>query len=275
MTSWNFSLFSAFLYFLVAATAGQPSCNNVEDFGRCTGDTDGFCHSDIPCSCKGGQPFCSCPFYRGPNGNYWYLGKKCDHLWSTLDMIVVAVFPGVALAFVVAITAQLIHFCKTKPQNKTVKEPKKKSERKTTNTHQNEAFIPEEVARNQYPNIPRINGLEQVQPKIQAPQWDVPAAEAPNPRRMNYYNDMPPARRSTNYFSEREQPQNFGFKLPEQDYDGYDLRGQKQNQPQNSRFMIPPADYQQRGPEPSTHNAAWTNQSFSFARPQVRSNFDY
>ncbi|XP_056395754.1 uncharacterized protein LOC130291226 [Hyla sarda] len=253
MTSWNLSLVSALLYLLVAAAAGEPSCDNVEDFGSCANDAGNFCPSGVPCSCKNGKAFCSCPFYRGPNGNYWYLGNKCNQVWSTLDLIVVAVFPGVALAFVVAVTAQLIHFCKTKPpKNKTEKEKKTKSERKTTETHENKSFDPQEGSRSINPDPPQ---------NTERPQSPIP--------RLNYYSDAP----SAGYSEVRPQNQYNGYRGPEPDYPNYEPRG-----PQYSRFSgppLPPDDYQQRSPEPYPPNAAWAQRSFHFGRPQVKTYNDY
>ncbi|XP_075692733.1 uncharacterized protein LOC142659970 isoform X2 [Rhinoderma darwinii] len=272
MSSRDLWLFSSLLCLVVAAAAvGEPSCADVEDFGICGGATGDFCPRDIACSCKAGRPFCSCPNYRGPNGNYWYLGEKCDQLWSTLDMIAMCVFPGVALAFVVGVTAQLIHFCKTKPKSKTEKEPKKKSERETTNTHQNQAFIPEVPPRNQYEERSRGNVIVQAPPTVQTAQWNVPAAEPPNPRRLTYYSEEPSVNQSTNYFERRQQSQNTGFRLPEQDYEP---RGQQQY----SRFSAAthhPDDHQQRAPEPSSSNTGWANRPFSFGRPQLKTTYDY
>ncbi|XP_044124893.1 uncharacterized protein LOC122919773 [Bufo gargarizans] len=274
MTSWSLSLASALLCFLVSVAVGEPSCEGVEDFGRCAGDKGDFCPRDIDCSCKSGRPFCSCPFYTGPNGNYWYLGEKCDHLWSTLDMIVIAVFPAAALAFVVAVTAQLIHFCKTKPKSKKVKEPKRKSEREAIITHQNQAFIPEASPGNQYTEQSLGDFLTKSQPKAETSQWNAPAAKAPKPYGLKYYSDMAPADQSSSYIDGRQQPQYNDQRVPEQDYPSYEPRGQQQY----SRFsgaMIPPADYQDKGPELSSPNAGWTNRPYSFGRPQVRSGYDY
>ncbi|XP_075041959.1 uncharacterized protein LOC142101394 [Mixophyes fleayi] len=176
MASWKLPVFSALIYCLVVTAAGQPSCVNVPDFGRCSGQTSYFCPEGIECSCKDGQAFCSCPYYKGPNTDYWYMGSKCDFLWSTWDLIIIVVCPAVALAFVVAVMAQLIHFCKTKSHSKSEKEPKKKSERQTTNTHHNEAFVPDAHNISSYQDNPQI-----------------PRAMPMNPSRSSYFADVPQA----------------------------------------------------------------------------------
>ncbi|KAG8546973.1 hypothetical protein GDO81_029384 [Engystomops pustulosus] len=58
MTSWSLISSSVLLCFLVTLVVGEPSCENVEDFGGCAGDTGDFCPGDISCSCKSGRPFC-------------------------------------------------------------------------------------------------------------------------------------------------------------------------------------------------------------------------
>ncbi|XP_046528695.1 uncharacterized protein LOC124245380 [Equus quagga] len=92
----------------------QPNCTSVTDFDDCPGNTTGFCPENIVCTCKDGEPFCKCPNFRGQWGNYWYMGAKCDQLWNTLDLILVAVLPGIGLALIVGVTIQTIHYCKKK-----------------------------------------------------------------------------------------------------------------------------------------------------------------
>lgn len=58
-----------------------------------------------------------CPNFRGQWGNYWYMGAKCDQLWSTLDLALVTVLPGIGLALIVGVTIQTVHYCKMKSKN--------------------------------------------------------------------------------------------------------------------------------------------------------------
>ncbi|XP_060230981.1 uncharacterized protein LOC132650056 [Meriones unguiculatus] len=92
----------------------QPNCTSVKDFDDCLGNTTNFCPKSIVCACKDGKPFCKCPNYRGQWGNYWYMGNKCEQLWNTLDLILVATLPGIALALIVGVVIQIIHYCKGK-----------------------------------------------------------------------------------------------------------------------------------------------------------------
>lgn len=55
-----------------------------------------------------------CLNFRGRWGNYWYMGAKCDQLWNTLDLILVATLPGIGLALIVGVTIQTVHYCKKK-----------------------------------------------------------------------------------------------------------------------------------------------------------------
>ncbi|XP_063102220.1 uncharacterized protein LOC134475471 isoform X2 [Cavia porcellus] len=90
----------------------QPNCTSVANFDDCPGNVTDFCPENIVCACKDGEPFCKCPYFRGQWGNYWYMGAKCDQLWSTLDLILVATLPGVGLALILGVTIQMIRYCK-------------------------------------------------------------------------------------------------------------------------------------------------------------------
>ncbi|XP_062039041.1 uncharacterized protein LOC133752668 [Lepus europaeus] len=92
----------------------QPNCTSVTDFDDCPGIITDFCPENIACACKDGKPYCKCPNFRGLLGNYWYMGAKCDQLWNTLDLILVAVLPGIGLALIVGVTIQTIYYCKKK-----------------------------------------------------------------------------------------------------------------------------------------------------------------
>ena len=57
-----------------------------------------------------------CQNFRGHWGDYWYMGEKCEQLWNTLDLILVATLPGITLALIVGVVIQIIHYCKGKPK---------------------------------------------------------------------------------------------------------------------------------------------------------------
>ncbi|KAL9837081.1 uncharacterized protein GJ701_010722 [Geothlypis trichas] len=54
---------------------------------------------------------------------YWYMGPKCNHLWNTLDFILVATLPGVALVFIVVVIFSAVLCLKTKQAGKQPKAP--------------------------------------------------------------------------------------------------------------------------------------------------------
>ncbi|KYO38448.1 hypothetical protein Y1Q_0015686 [Alligator mississippiensis] len=122
---------------LLTAQASEPRCTNVSDFDNCMGNTEGFCPNSIACGCKDQKPFCKCPYYRGVWGEYWYLGEKCNQLWRTLDLILVAVLPGVALVFLVCVILQIVYYCK---RDKGERKQKRQLEHKA---HHNPAYTPE------------------------------------------------------------------------------------------------------------------------------------
>ncbi|XP_032994142.1 uncharacterized protein LOC117040471 [Lacerta agilis] len=95
--------------------AADPNCSSVADLDDCPGSASDFCPEGVACGCKDQIPFCKCPSYQNGWKNYWYMGAKCEELWSTLDLILVVVFPAVALSFVAAVTTQWVQYCKDKP----------------------------------------------------------------------------------------------------------------------------------------------------------------
>ncbi|XP_042334966.1 uncharacterized protein LOC121936628 isoform X2 [Sceloporus undulatus] len=98
----------------LATQATEPDCTHVADFDNCPGNPLDFCPRGVACGCKDQKPVCKCPAYRSGWQNYWYLGSKCDQLWSTLDLIVVAALPAVALSLTVAVAMQWSNYCKRK-----------------------------------------------------------------------------------------------------------------------------------------------------------------
>ena len=45
------------------------------------------------------------------------MGAKCDQLWNTLDLILVAALSRIGLAVLVGVTSQTIHYYKKKSKN--------------------------------------------------------------------------------------------------------------------------------------------------------------
>ncbi|OWK55318.1 hypothetical protein RLOC_00004292 [Lonchura striata] len=99
------------------------NCSGVVDFEACLGNTDEFCPKNIPCQCKDGKPFCRCDYYRTGWKEYWYMGPKCNHLWNTLDFILVATLPAVALVVIVVVIFSAVYCLKIKKVGKQPKPP--------------------------------------------------------------------------------------------------------------------------------------------------------
>ncbi|XP_025917038.1 uncharacterized protein LOC112963829 [Apteryx rowi] len=98
--------------------ASEPNCTGVGDFQDCLGNTDNFCPTNISCQCKDEKPFCRCNYFRVGWREYWYMGPKCNQLWNTLDLILVAVLPAVALSFIVGVIFQCVYYCKGRKSRK-------------------------------------------------------------------------------------------------------------------------------------------------------------
>ncbi|XP_067404477.1 uncharacterized protein [Emydura macquarii macquarii] len=143
------SNFSDFLRLIVLLSSGllteqtsEPNCTGIADFDNCLGNTEGFCPNDIACGCKDNKAFCKCPYYQGLWGDYWYMGHKCKQLWNTLDLILVTVLPAIALAFLVGVIIQCVHYCKKK-SNQSVKGARKQARQTENKSHRNPGYIPE------------------------------------------------------------------------------------------------------------------------------------
>ncbi|KAM6413243.1 uncharacterized protein O9250_006456 [Rhynochetos jubatus] len=89
-------------------------CTGIEDFKACLGNTENFCPANVSCQCKDEKPFCRCDYFRVDWIEYWYMGPKCNHLWNTVDFILVTILPAVALVIIVIVVFYSIYYCKSK-----------------------------------------------------------------------------------------------------------------------------------------------------------------
>ncbi|XP_075428986.1 uncharacterized protein LOC142467325 isoform X1 [Ascaphus truei] len=280
MSSWKaLLLFPSVICFLVAMTAAEPSCADVEDYGNCSGDPANFCPKDIGCSCKDGFPFCKCPYYKGPRADYWYIGPKCDQLWNTRDLIFVIVLPAFALACVVAVTAQCIHCCKT-TRKKSRKTDGRQTERLTTNSHHNQAYVPERDANLHNMEHPLAKAISQMQQTKVTPPQNVAGFEQPRVQEYNHYEASRPEMPSVLMRNTPNlQPQT-------QSYEHYEV-DRMTNRPESpyskpipkiARPVFPDADYRQDAAgqdaaEPDTNQ--WPDRPFVFGRPRVKNIYEY
>ncbi|XP_038603718.1 uncharacterized protein LOC119929615 [Tachyglossus aculeatus] len=102
------------LFCSLQSADSQPNCTNVKNLEACDGDTTDFCPKSITCACQDQKPFCQCQNSRGKWGELWYMGTKCEQVWSTLDLVLVTVLPGLALTLIVAVTMQTVYYCRNK-----------------------------------------------------------------------------------------------------------------------------------------------------------------
>ncbi|XP_007890174.1 uncharacterized protein zgc:158432 isoform X1 [Callorhinchus milii] len=90
----------------IRSNSTGENCKDIPDFERCKLNT---CPEHMPCYCKDNKEYCRCSNFKGPFGDYWYMGSYCDQEWSFLDLILVAVLPGVCLTLIVAITMHFVY----------------------------------------------------------------------------------------------------------------------------------------------------------------------
>ncbi|XP_078066518.1 uncharacterized protein LOC144492385 [Mustelus asterias] len=135
---------------ILTSTEGATleSCKNIGDYEPCLRNT---CPEYMPCYCKEEKEYCRCANFKGALGDYWYLGPKCDQQWSTLDLILVAVVPGICLALIVAVCMYSIYSCKKlkhyandDKRQELIASKTKIKHPMVTNIHQNKAFLNDE-----------------------------------------------------------------------------------------------------------------------------------
>lgn len=56
---------------------------------------------------------CRCDYFRIGWKEYWYMGPKCNHLWNTLDFILVATLPAGILIIIVVVIFSVVYCVKT------------------------------------------------------------------------------------------------------------------------------------------------------------------
>ncbi|KAG8448395.1 hypothetical protein GDO86_015476 [Hymenochirus boettgeri] len=299
MRSWNSWLLSSTLCLLLVLTSSEPSCENEQDFQQCSGHTGNFCPNNIPCICVNRQPQCSCPYYKGPKGDYWYMGAKCDQLWTTHDLILVTVLPAVTLAVVVAVTAQIIHACKAKSSKKTGRNSQQHTElvrshhnhnqqqsqmEHSTNFFQNHAFVPS--TNQEYVSNTNLLFVNQVIPKTQMASQAgrstlAPGQSAPQEYHTNQSMAEGPINRISNnpYFQPKPQFGNSDVLLPDEDYNTSEITNHLQNRLSGRLSSIgvpvlPQADYRQPAAE-STSNSQKNMRPFVITRPQIKNDYGY
>ncbi|XP_048400736.1 uncharacterized protein zgc:158432 [Stegostoma tigrinum] len=129
-------------------TTTSGNCKNIRDYKPCLKNT---CPEYMPCYCKDEKEYCRCTNFKGPLGDYWNLGAKCEQQWNTLDLILIAVIPGVCLFVIFAVCVQCVYSCKKLNYIAKANKRKELIEKKITRTcpviisnHQNAGFLNDE-----------------------------------------------------------------------------------------------------------------------------------
>ncbi|XP_036127035.1 uncharacterized protein LOC118636089 [Molossus molossus] len=164
LITWTQILFISCCFLTVHCA--QPNCTSVTDFDDCPGNIRDFCPENIVCACKDGEPFCKCPYFRGRWGNYWYMGTKCDQIWNTLDLILVATLPGIGLALIVGVMIQTVHYCKKKSK-KNINDHREERSSSELQPQHNSAYVFDTAVRLSQPDQvqnPRTLSLQNVRP---------------------------------------------------------------------------------------------------------------
>ncbi|XP_009324928.1 PREDICTED: uncharacterized protein LOC103919187 [Pygoscelis adeliae] len=205
------SIFKVLLFILFVAgdslseqEALKPNCTAVEDFKACLGNTDNFCPTNISCQCKNEKPFCRCDYFRVDWKEYWYMGPKCNHLWNTLDLILVTILPAVALVIIVVGIFYCVYYCKNEKAGNETHPPYREAQ-------YNPGFSAETAGNvgHVYQESPRDVWVRQI-PKVVLRQQDFD--DDPTPHQLENYSSMhpQPLRRpdpATDHFS-NQRPQN-------------------------------------------------------------------
>ncbi|XP_066571435.1 uncharacterized protein LOC136760088 [Amia ocellicauda] len=94
--------------------ASDIFCKDKQDFEPCARSSQfKQCSSAGSCYCRQNQPYCRCHNYNEGSVEFWYLGQGCDQLWSTTTLILVTTLPALALALLVGVLVQCVHYWRT------------------------------------------------------------------------------------------------------------------------------------------------------------------
>lgn len=261
---------------LLAAKASDPNCSNVRDFGKCLGTTTNFCPDNIECACKDQRPFCKCPNYRESWNDYWYMGPKCEHLWNTLDLILVIVFPAVALASVASVSVQWIYYCKNKPKNyKKFVSSKKVARNEMTLPKTNPAYIPEEHSKDDF--TPSHLAKQRTAPEVaeteryQMPSYPHQEAIFPHvTRKPNVSYNVYSQNQRFSYEDSVQPGQDYVERIPETPI----LPVARIPRPKSNVPDLPREDYELNA-YPSNNLAQWSSKPYVMGRPQVKNQYGY
>ncbi|XP_069469032.1 uncharacterized protein [Ambystoma mexicanum] len=267
---------------LLDAQSPEPYCSNIRDFGRCIGTTTNFCPKNVECACKDQKPFCKCPNYRVSWTDYWYMGPKCEQLWSTLDLILVIVFPAVALASMTGVTVQWIYYCKNKPQKRKHASARKEARNEMRIPKINPAYIPEDYTKEAF--APSRLPMQRLGPEmIGAEHYQVawtrpPQNHSSSPLQQTVFPQV--MRKPDPTYNQYSQNYQHEYSTPP----GQDSEERTLERPippvsriPRPKFDVPalPKEDYELNAYPSNEPAQLSTRPFVFGRPKVKNQYDY
>ncbi|XP_053130210.1 uncharacterized protein LOC128335636 isoform X2 [Hemicordylus capensis] len=249
----------------------EPSCTHVPDFGTCQGNALNFCPKGVTCGCKDQAPFCKCPSYRNDWEDYWYMGPKCEQLWSTLDLIVVAAVPAVTLSVVAAVIMQWVNYCKRTPKDgaRTHSQPRPQAQEIPRYAHNLD-----DGSRYIFPHRSEEDNRTVQNPKFPPIPLKEQPHEHPPLRRVkgSSYVPHPPLRRAMPEDANRppyvKQPRYWEHETTNVDYEEenpFSVMGMRQFPKPGASPFLPPSDYDEDLPPVNYPNAG---RPYRMAHPQ-------
>ncbi|XP_068013771.1 uncharacterized protein [Melanerpes formicivorus] len=202
-----------FLLLLASQSLSEPNCTGIKDFNDCLNVTESFCPDNVPCQCKDEKPFCRCDYYRVDWKEYWYMGPKCNHLWNTIDFILVATLPGIGLVLIIVVVFLIVIYFQSKSTGKQTASPYQEAQH-------NPAFTAERDGSMEYQ--PRDNWIGQIPKVVVRHDLDVPS---PGPSESYRHVYTQPLRRPdpTPDYSSNQRPQydRFSYQRGDLPYGAY------------------------------------------------------
>ncbi|XP_057232171.1 uncharacterized protein LOC130579408 isoform X2 [Malurus melanocephalus] len=118
-----------------------------------------------------------CDNYRLGWKDYWYMGPKCNHLWNTLDFILVTTIPEVVLIIIVVTLFSFFYCLQREKAGKQPKPPSREAQH-------NPAFSADTGLGHRHQQPPGDAWVGQI-PKVVLKRQDFDDASIPN-QRQNY-----------------------------------------------------------------------------------------
>nr|XP_046163174.1 pollen-specific leucine-rich repeat extensin-like protein 2 [Oncorhynchus gorbuscha] len=147
-------------------------CVGIKDFEVCRTHLPPKCSDKSKCYCKDNKAFCRCNNYI----NTWYIGENCDFEWTILTFALVATLPGLALAAIVGVTVQCVHYSRKpaeKQKDRTVGYTNNAMSPTTYDRNNQDDMFTNTVFASDMPNRPKPSSIQPTQERF-------PMANLPN-----------------------------------------------------------------------------------------------